>query len=110
MLIMLLGLIKLPIAALMLWLPFHNDEAMRTPDVRGSSDEDGGSLTLPGGAPDPHPRFPAGPSGGGRGARPPRRPSHPAPVSRRRGPHGTPLPSAPRRIHAAAVTRRVERP
>ena len=31
-LIVLLALIKLPIAALMLWIPFRNDEAMHAPE------------------------------------------------------------------------------
>jgi hypothetical protein len=81
--------IKLPIAGLMLWIPFHNDEAMRSPEPPDSSDEDGGSKTLPGGS--PHPR-----------------PHTPLPRSPRRGPHGTPSPAAPRRIRttAAALGRR----
>ncbi|HEX3519526.1 MAG TPA: hypothetical protein VHT29_10885 [Solirubrobacteraceae bacterium] len=77
--IMLAALIKLPIAALMLWIPFRNDEAMREPDLPDSSEEDGGSRALPGGPLDPHPRSP--------------RPHKP-----RRGPHGTPSPSSPPRV------------
>jgi hypothetical protein len=78
---MLAALIKLPIAGLLLWIPFRNDEAMRSPDVPGSSEEDGGSRALPGGPLDPHPRTPL-----------PRLP--------RRGPHGSPAPPAPRRVRS----------
>jgi hypothetical protein len=78
--------IKLPIVALMLWIPFRNDEAMREPDAPGS-EEDGGSKALPGGPLDPHPRPPL-----------PRWP--------RRGPHGSPACSAPRRIRTPLPTRR----
>ena len=46
--VMLAALIKLPIAALMLWIPFRNDEAMRETDASDSSEEDGGSHALPG--------------------------------------------------------------
>jgi hypothetical protein len=80
-------LVKLPIAALMLWIPFRDDEAMRAPDVTDPSDEDGGSKALPGAPTDPHPRTPL-----------PRVP--------RRGPHGSPSPPAPRRVRTAAVGRR----
>jgi hypothetical protein len=86
-LIAVLGLIKLPIGALMLWIPFRDDEAMRTSDAPGSAEEDGGSRTLPGDPLDPHPR----------------RPSPGRPPSRRRGPHGSPPAPAPRRIRATAV-------
>ncbi|MHB8242881.1 MAG: hypothetical protein ACYDHN_12940 [Solirubrobacteraceae bacterium] len=75
--VMLAALIKLPIAALMLWIPFRNDEAMSDPDPSDSSEEDGGSRALPGGPLDPHPRSP--------------RPPKP-----RRGPHGSPPPSPAR--------------
>lgn len=77
--LLLAGLIKLPIAGLMLWIPFRYDEATRAPDVSDSSEEDGGSKALPGGPLDPHPRSPL-----------PHRP--------RRGPHGSPSPPAPPRI------------
>jgi hypothetical protein len=80
--VVLAGLIKLPIAALMLWIPFRYDEAMRTPsDVSDSSDEDGGSKAFPGGPLDPHPHGPL-----------PRKP--------RRGPHGSPTPASPARTRA----------
>ena len=77
--VILAGLIKLPIAALLLWLPFHYDESMRAPDASDSSEEDGGSRALPGGPLDRHPRGPL-----------PRKP--------RRGPHGSPSPGSPPRV------------
>ena len=77
--VLLAGLIKLPIAALMLWIPFRYDESTYSPDVTDSSEEDGGSKALPGGPNNPHPRGPL-----------PRRP--------RRGPHGSPSPSSPPRV------------
>jgi|CZKG01.1.fsa_nt_gi hypothetical protein len=77
--VMLAALIKLPIAALMLWIPFHNDEAMRDPEASDSSEEDGGSRALPAGPLDPHPRTPRTPKP-------------------RRGPHGSPSPSSPPRV------------
>jgi hypothetical protein len=87
--LMLAALVKLPVAALMLWIPFRNDEAMQAPDLPDSSEEDGGSKALPGGPLDPHPRGPLQP-----------RP--------RRGPHGTPSPPSPPRVRTkVARTRRV---
>lgn len=83
MLFVLLGLIKLPFVGLMLWMPFRNDEAMRAADAQDASDsseEDGGSHTLPAGPRDPHPRMPL-----------PRSPRH-------RDPHGSPALPAPARI------------
>jgi hypothetical protein len=78
--VILAGLIKLPIAALMLWIPFRYDESMRSPaDASDSSEEDGGSKALPGGPLDPHPHDPL-----------PRKP--------RRGPHGSPPPTPPPRV------------
>jgi len=85
--VLLAALIKLPIAAMMLWIPFRNDEAMRIPDGPEPPDDDGGSKALPGGPSDPHPRMPL-----------PRFP--------RRGPHGTPAPPAPRRVRTAVVAKR----
>jgi hypothetical protein len=73
------GLIKLPIAALMLWIPFRYDESTNVADASDSSEEDGGSKALPGGPLNPHPRGPL-----------PRNP--------RRGPHGSPAPSSPPRV------------
>ena len=86
---MLAALVKLPIAGLMLWIPFRNDEAMNTGDASDSSDEDGGSKALPGGPLNPHPRMP----------RPPRP---------RRGPHGSPAPPSPPRVRT--VVRPAARP
>lgn len=87
--LMLAALIKLPIAALMLWIPFRNDEAMQAREEPDSPDEDGGSKALPGGPLDPHPR----------------RPLQPRP---RRGPHGSPSPPSPPRVRTKlAPARRV---
>ena len=81
------ALIKIPIAALMLWVPFRYDEAAAdSDDVPDSSEEDGGSKALPGGPLNPHPRAP--------------RPRGP-----RRGPHGSPSPAAPARVRTVIRTR-----
>jgi hypothetical protein len=85
--LMLAALVKLPIAGLMLWIPFRNDEATKQRDVPDSSEEDGGSKALPGGPLDPHPRSPLPP-----------RP--------RRGPHGSPAPLPPRRVRTVLSGRR----
>jgi hypothetical protein len=86
---LLAALVKLPIAALMLWIPFRDDAAMQSSDVPDSSEEDGGSKALPGGPLDRHPRGPL-----------PRNP--------RRGPHGSPSPPPPRRVRTnVRSTRRV---
>ncbi|HYM54485.1 MAG TPA: hypothetical protein VES97_03925 [Solirubrobacteraceae bacterium] len=79
--VLLAALIKLPIAGLLLWLPFRYDESMRATQSadQDSPEEDGGSKALPGGPLDPHPRAPL-----------PRTP--------RRGPHGSPSPPGPRRV------------
>jgi hypothetical protein len=92
MLIALLALIKLPIAALMLWIPFRNDAAMNAPEPPGQSDDDGGTRATPAGPMDPRPRRP--PSSGPR--------SHPP----RRGPHATPSPPSPPRVRLAARSAR----
>ncbi len=81
--LLLAALVKLPIAGLMLWIPFRDDEAMRAPEASDSSEEDGGSKALPGGPLDPHPRSPL-----------PRRP--------RRGPHGSPASPSPPRVRTPA--------
>jgi hypothetical protein len=74
------ALIKIPLAGLMLWMPFRYDEsANASEDIPDSSEEDGGSKALPGGPLDPHPRMP--------------RPCRP-----RRGPHGSPAPPSPPRV------------
>ncbi|HEX5223730.1 MAG TPA: hypothetical protein VFW29_01245 [Solirubrobacteraceae bacterium] len=85
--LMLAALVKIPIAGLMLWIPFRNDEAMQSREAPDSSDEDGGSKALPAGPRDPHPRTPR-----------PRRP--------RRGPHGSPSPPSPPRVRTAALAGR----
>lgn len=79
-LLALMGLFKLAVASLMLWIPFRTDSAMvSVAEEDGSDGEDeGGTKTLPGSPRAPHPRLPLSP-----------RP--------RRGPHGSPaLPSPPR--------------
>jgi hypothetical protein len=88
-LLLLMGLIKVPIAALMLWIPLRSDDAMNAyqDDAQRSVDEgDGGSGVL---SQDPHPH-------------------RPAPSGPRRGPHGSPPPPSPRRIRhtrARAIAR-----
>jgi hypothetical protein len=95
--VLVLGLVKLPIAALMLWMPFRNDEATKTAEAPGPSDDDGGTRALPAGPLDPHPHTPG--------------PFRPLPRSPRRGPHGSPPPPSPRRIRTVArSTRRVRIP
>ena len=96
--IVLLGLLKLPIAGLMLWIPYRNDKAASMAEAADGeqsnvSDEDdgGGSKTLPSSPLDPHPRAPR-------------------PRPRRRGPHGSdPLPSSPPRVRTPAVGIAVKR-
>ena len=72
-----LTLIKLTIAALMLWVPYRTDEQLADPEDSDSGSDDGG--------------------GGGS----PRRPPKPRP---RRGPHGLP-PHAPARVRRPSRTR-----
>ena len=55
---MLAAIIKLPLAALMLWIPFRDDAAMRAPEGTDSGEDDGGSRALPAGPLNPHPRGP----------------------------------------------------
>lgn len=93
MVIVLLGLIKLPMAALMLWIPFRNDQAMNAAigadaDEAGDSEDDGGSMALGASPLDPHPRSPR-------------------PRPRRRGPHGSDRPSSPRRVRRPVVSARL---
>ena len=97
-LIVLLGVIKLPLAALMLWLPLRHDEAMRTQQLPDRSDDDGGTRALPASALDPRPRHP----GGDRPRAPWRGParSERAAPSARRDPHRERAPQAPRRVRA----------
>jgi len=90
--LMLAAFIKLPIAGLLLWIPFRDDDAMNSRDVPDSSEEDGGSKALPGGPLDPHPRSPL-----------PRKP--------RRGPHGSPSPPSPARVRTSVRSaRRIGQP
>lgn len=90
MLIVLLGLLKLPIAGLMLWIPYRNDKAMSAAaapeaDEPDASEDDGGSMALPASPLDPHPQSPR-------------------PQPRRRGPHGSnPAPPSPPRVRRPAV-------
>jgi hypothetical protein len=78
---------KIPIAALMLWLPFRSDKAMQPDEATdGPSDGDDGGIKAPPSQPrEPHPRGPLG------------RP-------RQRGPHGTP--ASPLRVRLASPRRR----
>jgi hypothetical protein len=92
--IVILGLLKLPVAALMLWIPFREDHALRAPatgedaDAAGDSDDEGGSLALGASPLDPHPRSPR-------------------PHPRRRGPHSSDgTPPSPRRIRRPRPLRR----
>ncbi len=78
-------LIKMPIAAYMLWVPFRSDAAVESrestePDSPG--EDDGGSRTLPETFHHPRHRRPRGPLGP------------------RRGPHGGGATPAPARIRA----------
>jgi hypothetical protein len=97
-LIVLFALIKLPLAAVLLWLPFRDDAAMHAPAGPATSEEDGGSRTLSGSPPGPRPRWPIAPR--------PRGPGHraladgPARPYRHRDPHGARPPRAPRRVRA----------
>jgi hypothetical protein len=77
-LLILLAVIKVPLAALMLWIPFRSDEAMSARGdeaMAADAKDDGGSKTLPG-AP------------GGSHSRDPHRRRRPRPSGPRRGPHG----------------------
>jgi hypothetical protein len=78
-----LGLVKLVVAALMLWLPFRYDAAMVAVDDEPRSDDEGGSKVSPSAPVDPHPRLPL-----------PRNP--------RRGPHGSSSPPSPARVRGSA--------
>lgn len=104
--IVLFGLIKLPLAAMMLLLPFRNDPAMIPVDApsESSSDEDGGTLTPPHAPHRPRPRWPV--SGRPVGPANARGRTEPQPHFRRRGDHGTPLPSAPLRVRTVLPPRR----
>jgi len=89
--VLLAAVIKLPIAGLLLWLPYRYDDAAYAPELPdSSSEEDGGSKALPGGPLDPHPRPPL--------------PRHP-----RRGPHGSPSPPSPPRLRRPVRARQALR-
>src|ERR1022692_1928875 len=78
----LMGLIKLTIASLLIWLPYRSDSAISALGDRKNSDsgeDEGGSKPLPGPPTEPHPRLPL-----------PHRP--------RRGPHGSPSAPSPARV------------
>ena len=101
-LILSFGLIKLPIALFMLWIPFRTDESLvalpESNENESSDEDDGGSKTLPG--------FPRRPSP----HRPHPRPSRHGPRGPRRGPHGAPSPAAPARSrHKRTSPQRVTR-
>lgn len=85
--IILLAVIKIPLLAFMLWLPFRDDAAAANQTPDDSSDDDGGTKTRPGGPHDRHPRSPHT-----NGPYWPRRPGH----------GGGPLPS-PDRIRSPLV-------
>jgi hypothetical protein len=97
------GLIKLPIALVMLWLPFRSDESLRpladTEEGDSSGEDDGGSKTLPDAPRRPSPH------------RPRPRPGWRRPRGPRRGPqHGAPIPAAPARTrHTRALPKRATR-
>jgi hypothetical protein len=93
-----LGLIKLPIAVLMLWIPFRSDAALASlPPTRSaaSDEDDGGSKIL------------SGEAGGGREPRVGGGPHPRAPLGSRgprRGPHGgaaSGRPTSPARVRGA---------
>jgi hypothetical protein len=89
--LLLVGLAKIPLAGLMLWIPFRHDESLRAPDVPDSdSEDDGGSKALPGGPLDRHPR-------------------RPLPRTPRRGPHGSPSPPSPSRVRTNVHSARPSR-
>ncbi len=96
-LIVAFGVVKLPIACVMLWLPLRKDSAALPPAEPGeegaTGEDEGGSKTLPDppgrpGPRRPHPRTPLG-----------------GPHAPRRGPHGTPA-SPPRTRHATLAPHR----
>lgn len=88
-LVLLLGLLKLPVAALMLWMPFRDDYATKAgadgEDEPGASEDDGGTMALPASPLNPHPHSPR-------------------PRPRSRGPHGSdPRPLSPPRIRISTA-------
>jgi hypothetical protein len=93
-LVLLLGLLKLPVAALMLWIPFRDDYATKTVGADGdgepgASEDDGGTMALPASPLNPHPHSPR-------------------PRPRTRGPHGSDSrPLSPPRIRMSAAAQAV---
>jgi hypothetical protein len=93
-LVLLLGLLKLPVAALMLWMPFRDDYATKATgadgeDDPGASEDDGGTMALPASPLNPHPHSPR-------------------PRPRIRGPHGSdPRPLSPPRIRFSTAAHAV---
>lgn len=85
--IILLGVLKIPAAALLLWLPFRSDSAAEDEDDAGEAPEDGdgGIEASPQPPRGPHPRSPIG-------------------WPRKRGPHGSP--SSPARVRVPLLRRR----
>lgn len=81
-----MGLFKLVVASLMLWIPFREDRAMVSlAEEDGSEGEDeGGTKTLGGPPRAPHPKLPV------------------SPRPRRRGPHGSPGAPSPARVRRRA--------
>jgi len=90
MVIVLFAMLKLPIAGLMLWIPYRNDRALNVSgtddaDETGASEDEGGSTALPASPIDPHPQSPR-------------------PHPRRRGPHGSdPTPPSPPRVRRPTI-------
>lgn len=85
-LLFIVAAVKIPIAALMLWLPFRSDKAQRDDEADSPPDGgDGGTKVPPTRPQEPHPRGPL----------------HWRP--RRRGPHGSP--ASPDRVRRPAPLR-----
>jgi hypothetical protein len=89
-LIVLFALIKLPLVAFMLWLPFRGERNPYEPTFSEAPEDDEGIKTLPGGPNDRHP---------------PRRPLHRGPMPRR-GPHGSAPSPSPERVRSPLVRAR----
>ncbi len=85
-LVFLVAAVKIPIAALMLWLPFRSDGKQGEDEAGSSSDDGDGGIRAPQVPPrTPHPRGPLG-------------------TPRRRGPHGAP--ASPPRVRLPARRQR----
>lgn len=81
-LIVIVGLVKIPMVGLLLWMPFRSDDALADISPPPSPPEDGGSRTLP--------QPPRG-----------RHPREPLPRNPRRGPHGGVRVPAPQRARTS---------